>query len=214
MKEDKLLHPGGERDQKLPGIIAKKSRMPLLFIGALIIFVVLALALGLGLGLGIKHKKTAGGTETPNGTSSNPTNSTIGSPDISFNRPSWRRDPAEYILDMSWDINAAPTTRVFNLTVSEIQAAPDGSLISPESASNMLLTLERGDSVTTRNQWAVSWPSPPSKSKRPSLCQRDKSAIQWNVYALAWILSKRNELDGWNSGNYSMRNSTRNKLPV
>jgi hypothetical protein len=45
---------------------------------------------------------------------------------VSLALPSWRRDPQEYILDMNWDINAAPTTRVFNLTVSEIEAAPDG----------------------------------------------------------------------------------------
>lgn len=32
----------------------------------------------------------------------------------------------DYSLDMNWDLNAPPTTRVYNLTVSEIQAAPDG----------------------------------------------------------------------------------------
>ena len=32
----------------------------------------------------------------------------------------------DYSLDMNWDLNAAPTTRIYNLTVSEIQAAPDG----------------------------------------------------------------------------------------
>ncbi len=131
MKEIKLPHPVGvQEDEKRLGTNARKPRKPLLFIGILVVFVVLALALGLGLGLGLKHKKSnVGGAQSSNSTAPNPTNGTSGSPDISFNRPSWRRDPVEYILDTSWDINAAPMTRVFNLTVSEIQAAPDG--ISP-----------------------------------------------------------------------------------
>jgi hypothetical protein len=131
MEEDNTLHPGGVRvDEKPAGTTTKPSRKPLLFISTAIIFVILALALGLGLGLGLKHKKSSvGGAQPSNSTSTNPTNGTSGSPDISFARPSWRRDPLEYNLDMNWDINAAPTTRLFNLTVSEIQAAPDGKLI-------------------------------------------------------------------------------------
>ncbi|PMD54496.1 multicopper oxidase [Hyaloscypha bicolor E] len=80
--------------------------------------------------MGLRHKKaSAGGGHSTSGISPNSTNGTSGtSPDISENRPSWRRDPLEYNLDRSWDINAAPTTRVFNLTSSEIQAAPDGVL--------------------------------------------------------------------------------------
>jgi hypothetical protein len=140
MKEDELLQAGGEgqEGEKPSGTTAKKTKSSLLFIGAVIVFVVFVLALGLGLGLGLKHKKAAaGGTQSSNGTLPNSANGTSGtSPDISFARPSWRRDPLEYELDMTWDINAAPTTRVFNLTVSEILAAPDGNLSEPRSASN------------------------------------------------------------------------------
>lgn len=32
----------------------------------------------------------------------------------------------DYNLDMNWNLNAPPTTRTYNLVVSEIQAAPDG----------------------------------------------------------------------------------------
>lgn len=108
----------------------------LLLVGGVIVFVVVALALGLGLGLGLKHHHgssapSTSSTPTPTPTpSSNPANSTA-----SEVVQSWRRDTAEYNLDMSWDINAAPTTRVFNLTVSEIQAAPDGdSPIDPTTS--------------------------------------------------------------------------------
>lgn len=139
MKEDELIHERGRTQEVEKPLAAstQKSRKPLLFIGTSIVFVLLALALGIGLGLGLEHKKTAvGGGQSSNSTSPNPTNGTGGSPDISENRPSWRRDPLEYNLDLSWDINAAPTTRVFNLTVSEIQAAPDGTTID----SQLILT--------------------------------------------------------------------------
>lgn len=140
MKEDELLQVGGEdqEGEKPSGTTAKETRSPLLFIGAAIGFVVVVLALGLGLGLGLKHKKAAaGGTQSSNGILPNSANGTSGtSPDISFARPSWRRDPLEYELDMTWDINAGPTTRVFNLTVSEIQAAPDGNFLNPRTALN------------------------------------------------------------------------------
>jgi hypothetical protein len=141
MNEDELLQSGRTalEGEKPSGTTAKKTRSPLLFIGSAVIFFVVVLALGLGLGLGLKHKKAAaGGTQSSNGTLPNPANGTSGtSPDISFARPSWRRDPLEYDLDMTWDINAAPTTRVFNLTISEIQAAPDGNLSDPRAALNI-----------------------------------------------------------------------------
>jgi len=141
MKEDELLHAGGEDqvEEKLSGTTAKKTRSsPLLFIGAAIVFFVVVLALGLGLGLGLKHRKAAAGrTQSSNGTLPSSANGTSGtSPDISFARPSWRRNPLEYELDLSWDINATPTTRVFNLTVSEIQAAPDGNFSEAQNSLN------------------------------------------------------------------------------
>ncbi|KAE9380392.1 multicopper oxidase [Stipitochalara longipes BDJ] len=130
MKEDELLRGGKIQEGEKPlATTTQKSRKRFLVIGTAIVFVVLALALGLGLGLGLKHKKASvSGGQSSNGTSPSPTNGTSGSPDISENRPSWRRDPLEYNLDRSWDINAVPTTRVFNLTLSEIRASPDGVL--------------------------------------------------------------------------------------
>jgi len=215
MTEDKLLQAGGEvrEGEKPSGITTKKTRSPLLFIGAAIILIVLALALGLGLGLGLKHKKaSAGGRQSSNGTSPNSTSGT--SPDISENRPLWRRDPLEYVLDRSWDINAAPTTRVFNLTVSEIQAAPDGNILHFQSASMTSLTCTRCNSTTAGYQWTVSWSPHSGKPRRPSSRQCDKPAIKWDVDALARLLPKWDELDGWNSRNNSMCNSSWHKLPV
>ena len=121
-----------EKGQRPTGLIQEKPTRAkpsgrygrlVLLVGGAIIFVVVALALGLGLGLGLKHHHggTAAATSSSPTSTSSPTNSTA-----SEALQSWRRDTAEYNLDMGWDINAAPTTRVFNLTVSEIQAAPDG----------------------------------------------------------------------------------------
>jgi hypothetical protein len=106
---------------------------PLVWTVIATIIIVLVLALGLGLGLGLKHRKSgSASTQTSNGTASN-------SSGLTQNYPSWRRDPSEYNLDMGWDVNGAPTTRVFNLTVSEIQAAPDGKSMAL-SPFNMWLT--------------------------------------------------------------------------
>ena len=79
---------------------------------------VFALALGLGLGLGLKKKHK---------NASNGSSSSVEDPLSSTTIQSWRRATEDYLLDMSWDINAAPTTRSYNLTVSEISIAPDGT---------------------------------------------------------------------------------------
>lgn len=39
---------------------------------------------------------------------------------------SFRRDPGEYVLDATWDVAAAPTTRHYNWVVSEVEGSPDG----------------------------------------------------------------------------------------
>jgi hypothetical protein len=92
--------------------------------GRILIFVVLglailALALGLGLGLGLKHSKsksTSSGTDNANG----PSLSSLGTQDL-------RRSTLDYNLDLKgWDFNASPTTRSYNLSLTEIAAAPDG----------------------------------------------------------------------------------------
>ena len=92
-----------------------------LLLGGAVVLVVLALALGLGLGLGLQkhhHYGSPAATTTPSSTNST----------ASEALQPWRRDTAEYNLSMDWNINAAPTIRVFNLTVSEIEAAPDGEI--------------------------------------------------------------------------------------
>ncbi|KAE8443950.1 hypothetical protein EG329_001174 [Mollisiaceae sp. DMI_Dod_QoI] len=108
--------------EEKPRAVGLKFGKLFLLITGVIIFVVIALALGLGLGLGLNHHHGSSSATEPSATPT-PFPTPTG---LSENRPSWRRDPSEYNLDMSWDINAAPTTRVFNITVSEIQAAPDG----------------------------------------------------------------------------------------
>jgi hypothetical protein len=81
------------------------------------IAVVFALALGLGLGLGLKKHNNG----------SNDASSSDDDSLASMTVQSWRRATEDYLLDMNWDINAAPTTRVYNLTVGEISIAPDGN---------------------------------------------------------------------------------------
>lgn len=43
----------------------------------------------------------------------------------------FRRDPSDYVLDNGWDVHSTPTTRNYNWTISEIEAAPDGIIRSP-----------------------------------------------------------------------------------
>ncbi|RPB16250.1 hypothetical protein P167DRAFT_551443 [Morchella conica CCBAS932] len=38
------------------------------------------------------------------------------------------RDPDDYVLDPEWDVNAPPTTRYYNLTLTEAVGSPDGVL--------------------------------------------------------------------------------------
>lgn len=47
---------------------------------------------------------------------------------------SFRRDPGEYVLDATWDVAAAPTTRHYNWTVSEVEGNPDGEFSQPVAA--------------------------------------------------------------------------------
>jgi hypothetical protein len=126
----KDVSPPVEVSEKQAGSNGHGLGKPILLIGASVVFVVLALSLGLGLGLGLKHHgsgSTVGASSTSSTSGALPSATPTNVPNaVSLALPSWRRDPQEYVLDMDWDINAAPTTRVFNLTVSEIEAAPDG----------------------------------------------------------------------------------------
>ena len=112
-----------------PKPVRKTNRKVLWIVGSLALFVILALGLGIGLGVGLKKHSSnalspaaqASGAASPSATS-NPV------VPIPSTQPEWRLPQSEYHLGMDWDVTAAPTTRVFNFTVGEIQAAPDGTL--------------------------------------------------------------------------------------
>ncbi len=108
------------------------KRLPLLLIaGGAVAFVVIALALGLGLGLGLGHHSSSSPVSSPSSTSSGPAAVTAlplpgSGADHNAKLEEWRLDPKNYILDMSWDLNAAPTTRHYDLVISEGKGWPDG----------------------------------------------------------------------------------------
>lgn len=108
---------GGEASS--PGTNPGRKRFAVIGIITGIVFVVIALGLGLGLGLGLKHHG--------NNSNVNASNSTASASPAPAVEPSWRRNTSEYELDMTtWDINAPPTTRYFDFTLSQIQGSPDG----------------------------------------------------------------------------------------
>lgn len=215
LKMGKIEQPSSHLlDDKRPApankAAADKHGRLLLLLGGAIVFIVVALALGLGLGLGLKRHHSASpaaaASSSPT-TSSSPTNSTA-----SENLQSWRRDTAEYNLDMGWDINAAPTTRIFNLTVSEIQAAPDGEF--PLDHTTVRTDISRCCPYNARLQFAVPWPTHQSQPRRSRFGQCHKPVDQCNGCPLAWPLPKRNKLDGRDFGNNAMPNSTWNELSL
>lgn len=108
------------------------GRRLLFLVGGAIVFIVITLVLGLGLGLGLRkdHDHSAATTSPSLAPSSPaPSSSPADVPSgATENLQSWRLDTSQYNLSMDWDLNAPPTTRIFNLTISEIQAAPDGEL--------------------------------------------------------------------------------------
>lgn len=53
------------------------------------------------------------------------------------------RDSGEYVLDPTWDTGAAPTTRHYNWTISEIQGDPDGSGEYPRDPGLTIFLLKR-----------------------------------------------------------------------
>jgi hypothetical protein len=57
---------------------------------------------------------------------------------VAYNPPigdeSWRLNASDYLLDMTaWDLNAPPQDRIYNFTISEIEAFPDGKYPSIDS---------------------------------------------------------------------------------
>jgi hypothetical protein len=111
-----------------PKAPSPKGRRPaiLLVISAVVVFCVLALALGLGLGLGLHHDSSS---SSSNATStSSPPGSSSPLPNVGniTAAEDWRLNTSQYSLNRNWDLNAAPTTRLFNLVISEGVGWPDG----------------------------------------------------------------------------------------
>ncbi len=102
-----------------------------LIVSGVVIFIVIALALGLGLGLGLRHanSSTATSSSPSAGPSSSPTGAPQGTPVPGSASPleDWRLDTSEYVLDPTWNLNAPPTTRYYNFTISEGVGWPDGT---------------------------------------------------------------------------------------
>ncbi|KAB5517485.1 multicopper like protein [Coniochaeta sp. 2T2.1] len=149
-------------------------RTVLLIIGAAVSVVVLALALGLGLRLGLrKHQKSsASSPSSPPSVSAVPTGIPLpgngGSAATSGLLEDWRLDPKSYILDTTWDLNAKPTTRHYNLVISEGQGWPDGvvrdMLFINGKFPGPLIEVNRGDRLVvnvtnhrTKNATTMHW---------------------------------------------------------
>jgi hypothetical protein len=111
----------GEKD------VRRRTRSWLL-VGGIIAAVVTVLGLALGLGLGLGLKKHSGKAATqPSSVAAN--SSSPNAPDsyASQNISPLRSETKNYNLGMTdWDITAPPAIRTYNLTLSEIDAAPDG----------------------------------------------------------------------------------------
>jgi hypothetical protein len=90
-------------------------------------FVVVSLALGLGLGLGLGHRSDLSSSPSPS-----PALATgallpgAGGTDNNSGVEEWRLDPSNYVLNMSWDLGAAPTTRHYDFVITEGRGWPDG----------------------------------------------------------------------------------------
>ena len=81
----------------------------LVILGTVAGVVFLAVALGFGLGF-VSLGRTHG---SPSGVEN------------------WRLDTSQYVLDMDWDLEAPPTTRYFNLVITEGKGWPDGMPLDP-----------------------------------------------------------------------------------
>lgn len=108
----------------------RRSRAFIFLAIALAAIVVLAVALGVGLGVGLKHSKKSQTVSTPSPASVN--SSDDSGPSLSSQEiQDWRRSTLDYNLDLeNWDFDAAPQTRSYNLTLTEIALAPDGKALS------------------------------------------------------------------------------------
>jgi hypothetical protein len=108
---------------------AWKRPSRLFIVGSIALFVLIVAVLGLGLGLGVvRHLRAV--AQPP----MRPTPPPLGSPlpgagSGATVMEDWRRDPSDYVLDMNWDVGAPPTTRHYNLIITEGVGWPDGELL-------------------------------------------------------------------------------------
>ena len=112
---------------------------------AVLFSLVIALGLGLGLGLGLQKHAKSGSQPAPNSTSSGSEPPSF----ASFEVPPWRQSTLAYNLSLdSWNFSAPPTTRVYNLTIGEIAASPDGrsSILRVNFAAYSCLQVSIGQS--------------------------------------------------------------------
>ncbi|KAK9449298.1 Cupredoxin [Limtongia smithiae] len=134
------------------------------------LLVVFAIALGMGVGL---RGSSADATTTTTTTASSTATATAATATatetlVATSLESWRLDTAsEYSIDMNWDSAAAPQTRYYNLTVSELEGAPDGflrnmtvingkfpgPLIEANEGDTLVITVINNGSTPTTMHW-------------------------------------------------------------
>lgn len=168
---------GAVPDTGMPAAGVKHPRRALLVVGAAVSAIVIALALGLGLGLGLRnhHGSSVSSPTAPSSnttTGSAPTGTPLpgsgGSSATSSTLEHWRLDPKSYILDTSWDLDAAPTTRHYELVISEGQGWPDGvirdMLFINGKFPGPLIEVNRGDRLVvnvtnhlSKNSTTIHW---------------------------------------------------------
>lgn len=116
-----------------------RSSLPIktLLVALLVLITVLALALGLGLGLGLGLKHH-GNKSNSSPSAANSTSSSSEGPSLaSFEVQPLRETTLNYSLDIpSWNFNAAPTTRTYNLILTESSGAPDGRRLQDNEESS------------------------------------------------------------------------------
>ncbi|KAJ9161588.1 Multicopper like protein [Coniochaeta hoffmannii] len=175
--EDKSGHGSMQKssvpDTGSPFTEAKRSRTTLLIVGTAIAVIVIALTLGLGLGLGLrKHHGASVSPTSPPSSPFVPTGTPLpgngGSSAASGLLEEWRLNPESYVLDTSWNVNAASTTRYYNLVISEGQGWPDGvvrdMLFINGKFPGPLIEVNRGDRLVvnvtnnlSKNSTTIHW---------------------------------------------------------
>ena len=115
-----------------PRALERASKRPslLLIAGGVVAFVVVSLALGLGLGLGLGHRASSSLTPSPSPSATGAPLPGAGA-DGNAKLEAWRLDPSSYVLNTSWDLGAAPTTRHYDFVITEGRGWPDGERACP-----------------------------------------------------------------------------------